>query len=72
MKHTSCKGCASRDAEPGCAQIYRNTGQCPCSQCLVKSMCHNECSQFEMFTTYVLGENLRIRHEEPKRMSRVC
>lgn len=54
-----CKGCksylnkeyrASKKLSP-CRVVHKKNGQvCPCSQCLVKSMCESQCDEFRDYS----------------------
>lgn len=50
MNHRECEGCKG-----GCRTSFvflSSTGepiQCPCSYCLIKVMCINECDSFSLF-----------------------
>ncbi len=50
-----CKGCASYINERGdrlhCNTVHKKNGHaCPCSTCLVKSMCEQQCDDFKIYS----------------------
>jgi len=56
MTNEHCKGCSS-DSYYGNGFVgsckfngYNDSGQCPCSRCIIKMMCNKTCEAFENFT----------------------
>ena len=48
--HEDCKGCLT-EVNGKCTYLYENLkgGICPCTECLVKGMCHEMCDEFKYF-----------------------
>ena len=58
-----CKGCLvwtqgslilSELKNKACRGTYNKDGYCPCSQCLIKGMCREECEDYMKFKSIVL------------------
>jgi hypothetical protein len=51
IKYSGCKGCHgySGDIKKSCNGRNNKSGECPCSYCLVKGMCTNECQLYIQF-----------------------
>jgi hypothetical protein len=51
-----CKGCYTflKDLtlpDPGCAHNHFNlNGECPCTECIIKVMCSESCSDYDAFS----------------------
>jgi hypothetical protein len=59
-KFTHCTGCHSYSSKPGSACIlikHNQKGKCPCTLCIVKTMCDDACQSFIQF------ENLYRKQE---------
>jgi hypothetical protein len=54
MVNDFCSGCRSKRLFSKCIrEQYNFDGSCPCSHCLIKSMCDKGCSEFESFAKLV-------------------
>ena len=48
MENKHCLGCSSSSPNPqALCRAINNDGSCPCTNCIVKVMCVDECSPFE-------------------------
>jgi hypothetical protein len=55
--HESCKGCLTYNKKDDkCIAFVPNLkGECPCSHCLVKTMCDDGCNKYDEYTDkYIL------------------
>ena len=50
-----CRGCVIYNGE---CEIHNDKGECPCTECLVKNMCHEECVAFKKY-------KLQYEHDNP-------
>lgn len=50
MITANCEGCYTRmtNGNESCRYIV-NDGSCPCSECIVKSMCNDSCEDFSEY-----------------------
>jgi hypothetical protein len=51
----NCYGCITFIRESECSYSYINNenSKCPCSQCIVKVMCENMCTDFMSYRNYI-------------------
>lgn len=68
----NCKGCI------GCSGKYNGDGYCPCTSCLIKMVCGNECEQYgefyDILSTVIadIGEDKKeIRHKLRQEMEKL-
>jgi len=62
----NCEGCTTRKniGSPkylaftkACPYIERNNnGACPCTKCIVKTMCRQRCEPFDVFIGYIIPQ----------------
>jgi len=57
--YENCKGCGTlKDVNGECHYALGNSdGKCPCTTCIVKSMCEQSCEDFEKFICVVNTED---------------
>ncbi len=49
-----CRGCAAIDGIGSC-DSYNENGECPCTECIVKTMCLETCEKLRDWTSMLLG-----------------
>jgi hypothetical protein len=69
IKYSGCKGCFgySGDMDNSCNGRNNKDSECPCSDCLIKSMCTNECQAYSEFIDKVYKRETDefLRGEKP-------
>jgi hypothetical protein len=66
--NSGCKGCVAYSRETGlpCNGTMNDKGECPCSDCLIKGMCENECSAYTKFSIAVYQRQRETDCLEPE------
>ena len=52
-KKEECEGCESYNNSCTGEVIHINNNTCPCSICLVKTMCRYDCQPFQMYVSII-------------------
>jgi hypothetical protein len=59
--NSGCRGCVAYTKEIGlsCNGDMNKDNVCPCSDCLIKGMCTDECPEYSKFSIYVYERQKR-------------
>jgi hypothetical protein len=67
MEKKDCFGCSLYDTSNECCHLFKDTvyeqtlEDCPCTSCLVKELCENECNRFRDFEKLInYGKKIKI------------